>query len=124
MEEKKRGRPRKETALALVEPEASVEAPEPVKLKRTRKKPEAEPVEVPVEVPEPVKLKRTRKKPDPETAISSDVSFNSARGAVSFKAMRAPKQPKMEEKIEEQGYQRPYAYLHDRYSPYGHFAIA
>ena len=128
MEEKKRGRPRKETALALVEPEAPVEAPEPVKLKRTRKKPEAEPVEVPVEVPEPVKLKRTRKKPDPETAISSDVSFNSARGAVSFKALRAPPKQKadvkMEEKIEEQGYQRPYAYLHDRYSPYGHFMIA
>ena len=125
MEEKKRGRPRKETALALVEPEAAVEAPEPVNLKRTRKKPEA--AEAPVEVPEPVKLKRTRKKPDPETAISSDVSLNSARGAVTFTAMRAPpKQPKTEEKIEEQpqGYQRPYAYLHDRYSPYGHFAIA
>ena len=101
-EPKKRGRPRKETALALVEPEAPVEAP-----------------------PAPVELKRTRKKPDPDTAISSDVSFNSARGAVTFKAMRAPpKQPKIEEKIEEQGYQRPYAYLHDRYSPYGHFMIA
>ena len=80
-EPKKRGRPRKETALALVEPEV----PEPV------------------EAPAPVKLKRTRKKPDPETAISSDVSFNSARGAVTFKAMRAPKQPKMEEKMERFG---------------------
>ncbi len=74
---------------------------------------------------EPVKIKRARKKPDPETAIQSDVAFTSKKGAVSFKAMRAPpKPPKLERSTAAQPTPRPYAQLHDRFSPYAHFAIA
>ena len=107
-EKPKRGRPRRaveETALAIPDP------PEP-----------------PVE---PVRIKRARKKPDPETAIQSDVSFTSKKGAVNFKAMRAPPKPKLERSTAEpNGYPqptaqpRPYAPLHDRFSPYAHSAIA
>jgi len=82
---------------------------------------------VPVTEPsEPVKIKRTRKKPDPETAVQNDVAFTSKKGEVSFKAMRAPPKPKLErsEPTRYESNLRPYAQLHDRYSPYGHFMIA
>ena len=73
---------------------------------------------------QPVK-KRTRKKPDPETAIQSDVAFTSKTGEVSFKAMRAPPKPKLERATAvPHPPSRPYAQLHDRFSPYGHFTIA
>ena len=70
-----------------------------------------------------VKPKRTRKKPDPATAVQSDVSFTSSKGAVSFKALRAPTKPK-ETAPKQETVARPYARLHDRFSPYAHFAIA
>ena len=130
-EKPKRGRPRKEvvseTAIVPVDDdEAWVPVP-----KRTRKKkepvqesapepiPEPEVVQQPPEAPKP---KRVRKKPEPATAVASDVSFQSKRGAVSFSAMRAPPKPK----LERDGYQRPYAGLHDRWgrsNPYDSFAI-
>ena len=93
----KRGRPRKveETALALPEPDDPPFQP----------------------------IKRRRKKPDPETAIQSDIAFTSKKGAVSFKAMRAPQKPKLERSSAAQPTSRPYAQLHDRFSPYGHFQI-
>ncbi len=101
-EKPKRGRPRKvveETALAVSEPDVPDDPPfQPVK--------------------------RRRKKPDPETAIQSDVAFTSKKGAVSFKAMRAPTKPKLERATAAQPTSRPYAQLHDRFSPYAHFAIA
>ena len=132
-EKPKRGRPRKEvvseTAIVPVDDdEPWVPVP-----KRTRKKkepvqelapepiPEPEVVQQPPEAPKP---KRVRKKPDPATAVASDVSFQSKRGAVSFSAMRAPPKPKLER---DAGYQRPYAGLHDRYGgydPYSSFMIA
>ena len=71
--------------------------------------------------------KRRRKKPDPETAVQNVVTFTSKKGAVNFKAMRAPPKPKLERSTaESNGYSqpRPYAALHDRFSPYAHFAIA
>jgi len=133
-EKPKRGRPRKEvvseTAIVPVEDDDEAWVPVP---KRTRKKkepvqelapepiPEPEVVQQPPEAPKP---KRVRKKPDPATAVASDVSFQSKRGAVSFSAMRAPPKPKLER---DAGYQRPYAGLHDRYArynPYDSFAIA
>ena len=133
-EKPKRGRPRKEvvseTAIVPVEDDDEAWVPVP---KRTRKKkepvqelapepiPEPEVVQQPPEAPKP---KRVRKKPDPATAVASDVSFQSKRGAVSFSAMRAPPKPKLER---DAGYQRPYASLHDRYggyNPYDSFAIA
>ena len=132
-EKPKRGRPRKEVVseTAIVDDDDD-EAWVPVP-KRTRKKkepvqesapepiPEPEVVQQPPEAPKP---KRVRKKPDPATAVASDVSFQSKRGAVSFSAMRAPPKPKLER---DAGYQRPYAGLHDRYArynPYDSFAIA
>ena len=129
-EKPKRGRPRKEvvseTAIVPVDDdEAWVPVP-----KRTRKKkepipePPPEPIPEPVQQPEAPKPKRVRKKPDPATAVASDVSFQSKRGAVSFSAMRAPPKPKLER---DGGYQRPYAGLHDRYGgydPYSSFMIA
>ena len=131
-EKPKRGRPRKEvvseTAIVPVEDDDEAWVPVP---KRTRKKKEAvqelapepipEPVQQPPEAPKP---KRVRKKPDPATAVASDVSFQSKRGAVSFSAMRAPPKPKLEK---DGGYQRPYAGLHDRWgrsNPYDSFTIA
>ena len=130
-EKPKRGRPRKEvvseTAIVPVEDDDEAWVPVP---KRTRKKkepipePPPEPVPEPVQQPEPPKPKRVRKKPDPATAVASDVSFQSKRGAVSFSAMKAPPKPKLER---DAGYQRPYASLHDRYggyNPYDSFAIA
>ena len=129
-EKPKRGRPRKEvvseTAIVPVEDddEAWVAVP-----KRTRKKKEPipeppEPVPEPVQQPEAPKPKRVRKKPDPSTAVASDVSFQSKRGAVSFSAMKAPPKPKLER---DGGYQRPYASMHDRWgrtNPYDSFTIA
>ena len=130
-EKPKRGRPRKEvvseTAIVPVEDDDEAWVPVP---KRTRKKKEPvqelapEPIPEPVQPPEAPKPKRVRKKPDPATAVASDVSFQSKRGAVSFSAMRAPPKPKLER---DAGYQRPYAGLHDRYArynPYDSFAIA
>ena len=130
-EKPKRGRPRKEvvseTAIVPVDDDDEAWVPVP---KRTRKKKEPvqelapEPIPEPVQPPEAPKPKRVRKKPDPATAVASDVSFQSKRGAVSFSAMRAPPKPKLER---DAGYQRPYAGLHDRYArynPYDSFAIA
>ena len=128
-EKPKRGRPRKEvvseTAIVPVDDdEPWVPVP-----KRTRKKkepvqePPPEPIPEPVQQPEPPKPKRVRKKPDPATAVASDVSFQSKRGAVSFSAMRAPPKPKLER---DGGYQRPYSSMHDRWgrsNPYDSFAI-
>ena len=127
-EKPKRGRPRKEvvseTAIVPVDDEPWVPVP-----KRTRKKkepipePPPEPVPEPVQQPEAPKPKRVRKKPDPATAVASDVSFQSKRGAVSFSAMRAPPKPKLER---DGGYQRPDAWMHDRWgrtNPYDSFAI-
>ena len=118
-----------ETAIVPVDDddEAWVAVP-----KRTRKKKEPvqelapEPIPEPevVQQPEAPKPKRVRKKPDPATAVASDVSFQSKRGAVSFSAMRAPPKPKLER---DAGYQRPYAGLHDRWgrsNPYDSFTIA
>ena len=129
-EKPKRGRPRKEvvseTAIVPVDDEEPW-VPVP---KRTRKKkepipePPPEPVPEPVQQPEAAKPKRVRKKPDPATAVASDVSFQSKRGAVSLSAMRTPPKPKLER---DAGYQRPYASLHDRYGgydPYSSFMIA
>ena len=132
-EKPKRGRPRKEvvseTAIVPVDDEEPW-VPVP---KRTRKKkepvqelapepiPEPEVVQQPPEAPKP---KRVRKKPDPATAVASDVSFQSKRGAVCFSAMRAPPKPKLER---DGGYQRPYASMHDRWgrsNPYDSFTIA
>ena len=129
-EKTKRGRPRKEvvseTAIVPVDDdEPWVPVP-----KRTRKKkepipePPPEPVPEPVQQPEAPKPKRVRKKPDPATAVASDVSFQSKRGAVSFSAMKAPPKPKLER---DGGYQRPYSSMHDRWgraNPYDSFMIA
>ena len=127
-EKPKRGRPRKEvvseTAIVPVDDddEAWVAVP-----KRTRKKKEPvqelapEPIPEPIQEPAPPKPKRAKKKPDPATAVASDVSFQSKRGAVNFSAMRAPPKPKVET-----ANPRPYAGLHDRYArynPYDSFAI-
>ena len=128
-EKPKRGRPRKEavseTAIVPVDDEEPW-VPVP---KRTRKKKEPvqesapEPIPEPVQPPpEPPKPKRVKKKPDPATAVSSDVSFQSKRGAVSFSAMRAPPKPKVESSNP-----RPYAPMHDRYAlhnQYDNFLIA
>ena len=133
-EKPKRGRPRKEvvseTAIVPVEDDDEAWVPVP---KRTRKKkepvqesapepiPEPEVVQQPPEAPKP---KRVRKKPDPATAVASDVSFQSKRGAVNFSAMRAPPKPKLER---DGGYQRPYSSMHDRWgrsNPYDSFTIA
>ena len=128
-EKPKRGRPRKEvvseTAIVPVDDdEPWVPVP-----KRTRKKKEPipeppEPIPEPVQQPEAPKPKRVRKKPDPATAVASDVSFQSKRGAVSFSAMKAPPKPKLER---DGGYQRPYSSMHDRWgraNPYDSFMIA
>ena len=126
----KRGRPRKEAVSETVseaaivpvdDDEAWVAVP-----KRTRKKKEpvqeSAPEPEPVQEPTPPKPKRAKKKPDPATAVASDVSFQSKRGAVNFSAVRAPPKPKVETSNP-----RPYAGLHDRYArynPYDSFAIA
>ena len=132
-EKPKRGRPRKEavsetvseTAIVPVDDDDEPWVPVP---KRTRKKKEPvqesapEPIPEPVQEPAPPKPKRAKKKPDPATAVASDVSFQSKRGAVNFSAMRAPPKPKVET-----ANPRPYAGLHDRYArynPYDNFAIA
>ena len=128
-EKPKRGRPRKEvgseTAIGPVDDDDEAWVPVP---KRTRKKKEPvqelapEPIPEPAQEPAPPKPKRAKKKPDPATAVASDVSFQSKRGAVSFSAMRAPPKPKVET-----ANPRPYAGLHDRYArynPYDNFAIA
>ena len=104
--------------------EESQEIPE--KSKRGRPRKEETAIAEPEDDPpfQPVK-KRTRKKPDPETAIQSDVAFTSKKGEVSFKAMRAPPKPKLERATAvPHPPSRPYAQLHDRFSPYGHFTIA
>ena len=130
-EKPKRGRPRKEavsetvseTAIVPVDDDDEPWVPVP---KRTRKKKEpvqeSAPEPEPVQEPAPPKPKRAKKKPDPATAVASDVSFQSKRGAVNFSAMRAPPKPKVET-----ANPRPYAGLHDRYArynPYDNFAIA
>jgi len=130
-EKPKRGRPRKEavsetvseTAIVPVDDDDEPWVPVP---KRTRKKKEpvqeSAPEPEPVQEPAPPKPKRAKKKPDPATAVASDVSFQSKRGAVNFSAMRAPPKPKVETSNP-----RPYAGLHDRYArynPYDSFAIA
>ena len=127
-EKPKRGRPRKEVVSeAAIVPVDDEEPWVPVP-KRTRKKkepiPEAPPEPIPEPVQQPPKPKRVRKKPDPATAVASDVSFQSKRGAVSFSAMKAPPKPKLER---DGGYQRPYASMHDRWghsNPYDSFMIA
>ena len=131
-EKTKRGRPRKEAVIEAVSEPAIVPVDDddepcvPVP-KRTRKKKEpiqeSAPEPEPVQEPAPPKPKRAKKKPDPATAVASDVSFQSKRGAVSFSAMRAPPKPKLER---DGGYQRPYAAMHDRVgrtNPYDSFAI-
>jgi len=130
-EKPKRGRPRKEavsetvseTAIVPVDDDDEAWVPVP---KRTRKKKESvqemAPEPEPVQEPAPPESKRAKKKPDPATAVASDVSFQSKRGAVNFSAMRAPPKPKVET-----ANPRPYAGLHDRYArfnPYDSFAIA
>ena len=130
-EKPKRGRPRKEvvseTAIVPVDDDDEPWVPVP---KRTRKKKEPIPEPPPEPIPEPIqqpvapKPKRVRKKPDPATAVASDVSFQSKRGAVSFSAMKAPPKPKLER---DGGYQRPYSSMHDRWgraNPYDSFMIA